>query len=81
MNSEIEKVAENIRAMLHVVNGLEVLKQNSGSWRESLLIDMTLALYRHRLDKARQTISPNIWAEIEREIGDVLAVEVHRIPT
>ncbi len=71
MSAEIAKVAENICAMHYVIKGLEVLKRDSGSWRETLLIGLTLTLYQHRLAKARHTISPQIWEAIERGICNI----------
>ena len=54
----------NGRAMVHVVEGLEVLKGNSGSWRETLLLNLTLNLYRHRLQSALGSLPRDVQDEI-----------------
>lgn len=46
------KPIRNGRAMVQVIEGLEVLKENAGSWRETLLINLTHDLYEDRLEKA-----------------------------
>ena len=43
------RIIWNGLAMVKVIEGLLVLKDYSGSWRETLLINLTLSLYQHRL--------------------------------
>lgn len=56
----------NGRAMVQVVEGLEVLKENSGSWRETILLNLTLDLYRHRLRRALETVPLEVRDEIAK---------------
>lgn len=57
----------NGRAMVQVVEGLEVLKENAGSWRETLLINLTHDLYRHRLQSALASVPRDVREEILKE--------------
>ena len=52
------------RAMVKVIEGLQVLEENSGSWRETLLIKLTLSLYQHRLRQAIKILPPEVSNEI-----------------
>jgi len=52
------------RAMVQVVEGLETLKENSGSWQETLLLKLTLSLYRHRLERALEEVPRDVRDEI-----------------
>ncbi len=67
----MNSVKRNIRAMVRVIEGLEILKEDAGSWRERLLINPTLALYTHRLEVARRLLPPAILEQIEKELESV----------
>lgn len=54
----------NGRAMVQVVEGLEVLKENAGSWGETLLINLTHDLYENRLKKALVSVPRDVREEI-----------------
>lgn len=54
----------NGRAMAQVVEGLEILKEDAGSWREKLLLDMTHDLYQHRLERALASVPREMRDEI-----------------
>lgn len=55
-HSQYQQIVANGQAMVKVIEGLLVLKESSGCWREALLINLTLALYRHRLRGAIQIL-------------------------
>jgi hypothetical protein len=55
---------QNGRAMVKVIEGLQVLKRSSGSWSETLLINLTLSLYQHRLRQAIKVLPTEITVEI-----------------
>jgi hypothetical protein len=52
----LHHVTRNLTAMEQVISGLHVLKEYSGSWRETLLSHLTLALYEHRLEMAKKAL-------------------------
>lgn len=56
----------NGRAMVQVVEGLEILKDDAGSWREKWLVNLTLDLYRHRMEKALLSVPRDVREEILR---------------
>jgi hypothetical protein len=58
------KLLQNGRAMVKVIEGLYFLKTTSGSWRESVLINLTLSLYQHRLRQAVKILPASLTAEI-----------------
>ncbi len=61
-NAIKHKLILNGHAMVHVIEGLEILKEDSGSWQETLLLNLTLDLYRHRLNYG--------WEEVPLDIRD-----------
>ncbi len=64
----MNNVARNIRAMVRVIESLEILKEDAGSWRERLLIHLTLALYTHRLEAVRRLLPSALLEQIEKEL-------------
>jgi hypothetical protein len=52
----VDHVTRNLTAMEQVISGLYVLKEYSGSRRKTLLINLTLALYEHRLEMAKKVL-------------------------
>ena len=62
--TQYSQILKNGQAMVKLIEGLLVLQENSGSWRETLLINLTLALYRHRLREAIKILPADIADEI-----------------
>jgi len=58
------ELIRNGRAMVQVIAGLGILKASSGSWRETLLLNLTLTLYRHRLQRALDSVPRDVRDEI-----------------
>ncbi|MBI5848512.1 MAG: hypothetical protein HZB31_11305 [Nitrospirae bacterium] len=58
------RIIGNGLAMVKVIEGLLILKDYSGSWRETLLINLTLSLYQHRLREMIKTLPAEIGDEI-----------------
>lgn len=58
------KLLRNGRAMVQVVEGLEILKEDAGSWRETVLINLTQDLYSHRLERALASVPREVREEI-----------------
>jgi hypothetical protein len=50
--------------MVKLIEGLQILKRSSGSWRETQLINLTLSLYQHRLRQAIKVLPTDMTAEI-----------------
>ena len=50
--------------MVRLIESIDVLLANSGSWRESVLLRMTRGLYRHRLRGFVGALPPEWSAEI-----------------
>ena len=52
------------RAMVRLIESIDVLLANSGSWRESLLLRVTRGVYRHRLRRLIGVLPAELGAEI-----------------
>jgi hypothetical protein len=50
--------------MVRLIESVDVLLTNSGSWHETLLLKATRGLYRHRLRGLIATLPPEVSAEI-----------------
>jgi hypothetical protein len=50
--------------MVRLIESVDVLLTNSGSWRETLLLKATRGLYRHRLRGLIAALPPEVSAEI-----------------
>ena len=64
LQTPYNRIVGNGVAMVKVVEGLLVLKDYSGSWRETLLINLTLSLYQHRLREMIKILPAEIGDEI-----------------
>ncbi|MBI5848514.1 MAG: hypothetical protein HZB31_11315 [Nitrospirae bacterium] len=64
LETPYNRIIENGLAMVKVIEGLLVLKDYSGSWRETLLINLTLSLYQHRLRQVIKILPAEIGDEI-----------------
>ena len=54
----------NGQAIVKVIEGLQTLKGCPCSWRERLLINLTLSLYQHRLRQAVKVLPADMAGEI-----------------
>jgi len=59
-----QRVIAQGRAMVRLIESIDVLLTNSGSWRESLLLRVTRGVYRHRLRRLIGVLPADISAEI-----------------
>lgn len=64
METPYNHIIGNGLAMVKVIEGLLVLKAYSGSWRETLLIKLTLSLYQHRLREMIKILPAELGDEI-----------------
>ncbi len=67
LETPYNRIIGNGLAMVKVIEGLLVLKDYSGSWRETLLINLPLNFYQHRGHRLRKMIKI-LPAEISDEI-------------
>ncbi len=54
----------NGRAMVQGIEGLKILKEDSGAWRETSLLKLTLDLYRYRLERTLDDVPTNVRAKV-----------------
>jgi hypothetical protein len=66
------------KAMVRLLESIDVLLTNSGSWRETWLLKATRSLYSHRLRQLVAVLPPNVSAKllaasenIKGPVGDV----------
>lgn len=64
LETPYNRIIGNGIAMVKVIEGLLVLKDYSGSWRETFLINLTLSLYQHRLREMIRILPAEIGDEI-----------------
>ena len=72
-----QRVVAQGRAMVRLIEAIDVLLENSGSWRETALLKTAQRLYRHRLRELVAVLPPDVSAEILAASEAAVGLPVH----